>query len=400
MKYLRGYLAAGIFGAITWVLMAYAQRFSTIVDMVYPYVTRNLQGILAQWSGQVDLCLWQLLAVALGVLILCSIVLMVVLKWNAIQWGGWVLAVFSAIYCLHTALFGLNYYAGPISEDLRLDMSPYTLEELTEATEYYRNEANTLAAQVPRTGDGNVSFQTFDQLAAQAGEGFKTLTYEKHYPIFAGSTLPVKKLGWSDMYVSMGITGFTFALTGEAAVNPQAPDVSLPFTMCHEMAHRMSIASERDANFAAFLACSFNANRQFQYSAYFMAYRYCYTALVSVGKSTTIDPQLVMEAANAATRIDANVNDQLRRDMNQYDAFFANHKDPMATSIADSINDAYLKVSGEEAGTSSYGQVCDLLVNWHIQEIVLPSITVEESQFDPYDETQVDLSGIVHAKEY
>ena len=214
MKYLRGYLAAGIFGAITWVLMAYAQRFSTIVDMVYPYVTRNLQGILAQWSSQVDLCLWQLLAVALGVLILCSIVLMVVLKWNAIQWGGWVLAVFSAIYCLHTALFGLNYYAGPISQDLRLDMSPYTLEELTEATEYYRNEANTLAAQVPRTGDGNVSFQTFDQLAAQAGEGFKTLTYEKHYPIFAGSTLPVKKLGWSDMYVSMGITGFTFALTG------------------------------------------------------------------------------------------------------------------------------------------------------------------------------------------
>ena len=139
MKYLRGYLAAGIFGAITWVLMAYAQRFSTIVDMVYPYVTRNLQSILAQWSSQVDLCLWQLLAVALGALILCSIVLMVVLKWNAIQWGGWVLAVFSAIYCLHTALFGLNYYAGPMSEDLRLDMSPYTLEELTEATEYYRN---------------------------------------------------------------------------------------------------------------------------------------------------------------------------------------------------------------------------------------------------------------------
>ena len=264
MKYLRGYLAAGIFGAITWVLMAYAQRFSTIVDMVYPYVTRNLQSILAQWSSQVDLCLWQLLAVALGALILCSIVLMVVLKWNAIQWGGWVLAVFSAIYCLHTALFGLNYYAGPISEDLRLDMSPYTLEELTEATEYYRNEANTLAAQVPRTSDGSVSFQTFDQLAAQAGEGFKTLTYEKHYPIFAGSTLPVKKLGWSDMYVSMGITGFTFALTGEAAVNPQAPDVSLPFTMCHEMAHRMCIANERDANFAAFLAASSNSDPQFR----------------------------------------------------------------------------------------------------------------------------------------
>ena len=62
MKYLRGYLAAGIFAAITGVLMAYGQRFSALVDMIYPYVTRTLQTMLAQWSGQVNFCLWQLLA--------------------------------------------------------------------------------------------------------------------------------------------------------------------------------------------------------------------------------------------------------------------------------------------------------------------------------------------------
>lgn len=82
LKYLRGYLAAGIFAAITGVLMAYGQRFSALVDMIYPYVTRTLQTMLAQWSGQVNFCLWQLLAVALGVLVLASIVLMIVLKWN------------------------------------------------------------------------------------------------------------------------------------------------------------------------------------------------------------------------------------------------------------------------------------------------------------------------------
>mgnify|MGYP002745364861 CR=1 FL=1 len=65
MKYLRGYLAAGIFAAITAVLMAYGQRFATLVDMIYPYVTRTLQTMLAQWSGQVNFCLWQLLAVVL-----------------------------------------------------------------------------------------------------------------------------------------------------------------------------------------------------------------------------------------------------------------------------------------------------------------------------------------------
>ena len=388
MKYLRGYLTAGIFGAITWVLMAYGQRFSTLVDMVYPYVTRNLQDILAQWSSQVDFCLWQLLAVALGVLLLCSVVLMIVLKWNVVQWLGWVLAVFSCIYTLHTAVFGLNFYAGPISEDLRLDMSPYTLEELTEATEYYRNEANALAAVMPRKSDGTVSFRTFEELAAMAGEGFETLTYQKHYPIFAGSTVPVKKLGWSDMYVSMGITGFSFALTGEAAVNPQAPDVSLPFTMCHEMSHRMCIANERDANFAAFLASSNHSDPQFRYSAYFMAYRYCMAALSTVSSQA---------AVNARARVDEGVSDYLRYDMAQYDAFYRTRKNASATKAGDAVNNAYLKTSGDASGLASYGEVCDLLVSWHVQQVLLPSLAEEENPFDPLDKTQVDLTGIVHA---
>ena len=69
-----------------------------------------------------------------------------------------------------------------------------------------------------------------------------------------------------------------------------------------------------------------------------------------------------------------------------------------SSDLASSVNDAYLKLSGEEGGSDSYAEVCDLLVNWHIQTVVLPSITVEDSPFDPYDETQVDLSGIVNAR--
>ena len=79
MKYWFGYLTAAIFGAITWVLMRFGERFSTLVDMVYPYVIRTSESILAQWASGVDFPIWQLLAVALGALILASIVLMIVL---------------------------------------------------------------------------------------------------------------------------------------------------------------------------------------------------------------------------------------------------------------------------------------------------------------------------------
>ena len=388
MKMLRGYIAAGIIGALAWVLTKFGERFTTLVDMIYPYVIRTMQGFLATWSGAVDMLIWQVLAVALGVVALGGLVVVIVMKWNPISWAGWVLAGVSTVWLLHTAMFGLNYYAGPLAEDLRLEVGRYSVSELAEATEYYRDKANELAAQVERDAEGNVAFSDFHVLAKKAGEGFHTLTYDYSYPIFAGSTEPVKELGWADMYTSMGITGFTCGITGEAAVNPQIPDVTLPFTMCHEMAHRMCIASEKDANFAAFLACSVHEDVQFRYSAYYMAYRYCYSALATA-QSTN--------AAAAAARIDSEVSDLLRRDLQYYDSFFSTKKDEKATKVADTVNDTYLKTSGESAGIASYGQVCDLLVNWHIQQIVLPELTITIAPFDPYDENQVDLSGIVNA---
>ena len=385
MKYWFGYLTAAIIGTLTWVLMQFGQRFSTLIDMVYPYVIRTLQGYLAQWSGSVDFLLWQLLAVALAVVLLASLVAVIAAKKSVIAWGGWALSACALVYLLHTMVWGLNYYAGPLSEDIRMETAQYTIDELADATEYYRDRANTLSQRMKRDGSGSLAYPSFEEMAQRAGMGFQRLVYDRSYPIFAGSTLPVKKLGWADMYTSMGITGVTFGLTGEAAVNPQIPQVLLPFTMCHEMAHRMSIASERDANFAAFLACSVHPDVEFEYSAYFMAFRYCYNALASVK---------TVAAAEHAARLKDGIGDKLQKDLNDYSAFFSTHQDKAATDFANTANDTYLKTSGEKSGIGSYSEVCDLLVNWHIQEVVLPSITVEENRFDPYDESQVDISDI------
>ena len=390
MKYWAGFLTAGIIGAITWALQRLAENFQELMDMVYPYMTRNILGFLAEWSSGVSFCLWQAAALVLGIGVIASIVLMLVMKWNPVQWLGWVLTAAAAVYFLNTLVFGLNYYAGPLADDIRLEVRQYSAEDLTNATIYYRDKANFLATQVKRDAKGDVIFDDFETLAEKAENGFDTLVYKFSYPVFAGSTAPVKELGWSDMYTSMGITGVTMGITGEAAVNPQIPAVSIPFTMCHEMAHRMSIATERDANFAAFLASMANEDIQYQYSAYFMAYRYCYNSLVSSG---------TLEGTAAAPRVASEVNEQLRHDMESYDRLFASRKNKAATKVADTANNTYLKTSGDSAGIRSYGEVTDLLVSWHYQRVVLPTITTHEKKFDPFDENQVDLSGIVHAKE-
>ena len=390
MKYWTGYLTAAILGAMSWVLMQFGEKFTTLVDMVFPYVTRTVMEFLAEWTAPLEFCLWQLIVVAAAVVLIATIVLMIVMRWNPVRWLGWVAAVCALVYLLHTVVFGLNYYAGDLADDIRMEKRQYTVEELADAATYYRDMASLLSTQVKRDSKGDAAFADFDVLAAQADDGFNTLVYDYSYPIFAGSTLPVKELGWADMYSSMGITGVTMGLTGEAAVNPQIPDVTLPFTMCHEMAHRMSIVTERDANFAAFLACQANEDIEFRYSAYFMAYRYCYNALVNAN---------TIAASGAAARIASGATAQLQHDMNQYSQFFASKRNDTATNVANTVNDTYLKTSGDEAGIASYGDVCDLLVNWHYKTIVLPTITETVKLFDPYDETQVDLSGIVNAKE-
>ena len=387
MKYWFGYLVAGIIAGFTWVLQQFGSRYSTLVDMVYPYVVRTMEDFLAGWSGQVDFLLWQFLAVVLGVIVLASLVVVVATRRSLIGWGGWMLSIAAAVYMLHTLMWGLNYYAGPLSDDLRLEVAQYTLSELKEATEYYRDKANILSEQVKRDGSGVAQLADFDTLAERAGEGFEVLTLEHSYPVFAGCKLPVKKLGWADMYSSMGITGFTFGITGEAAVNPQIPVTCLACTMCHEMAHRMCIANERDANFAAFLACSVHPDVEFEYSAYFMAYRYCFNAL------STIRTQ---DGVLAAKEIKEGVGQKLQTDLNNYSSFFSQKRNDAAASFADTANDTYLRSSGDSAGIGSYSQVCDLLVNWHIQQVVLPSISTEEFVFDPFDRNQVDVSDIIH----
>ena len=143
------------------------------------------------------------------------------------------------------------------------------------------------------------------------------------------------------------------------------------------MAKRMCITNDQDAAFAAFLACDSNPSVEFRYSAYFMAYRYCYNALADLEAGF---------AQTAARNLQSGESPLLMKDLESYNATFAANAD---NAYAEPDPDA-----DQDAPTRS--NVADLLTAWHIQEYVLPYMIEEEALFDPMDETQVDLSGLPH----
>ena len=383
MKYWRGYLVAVIMAAITWALVEFAKAHSVLIDMVYPYMTRLVVTSMANWTADMAFCLWQVLLIAMVVIGMVTVILMILLKWNFFQWLGWVLAAVSCVVLLNTGIFGLNQYASPLADDMRLEISDYTVSELNEAAIYFRDKANALADQVSRDNKGLADPGAFEEVAQQAGEGFRVLTYEDAISVFAGSTVPVKKLGWSGLY--SGQFGKTVPLTGEAAVNPNVPGAVLPFAMCNEMCHRMSIYSDADAAFGAFLACIENSDVDFQYAGYMMAYYYCYTAITRIPTST---------AQACAANADKGVNAKLRADLEAYVDFFG--EDSMAENNRAEITDA-LADKNAPISYSRYDDVSQLLANWYIQKFIVPLHVEEETPFDPLDPTQVDLTGLPNA---
>ena len=404
MKYWRGYLVAGILAAIAIALTAFAKAHTFLVDMIYPYISRMVMSTMANWTGGASFCVWQALVLGMVALGIASIVLMILLKWHPVQWFGWVLATASLIFMCNTVLNGLNEYTSPLADDMRLEVTDYNVSELNEAAIFFRDKANALALEVARDEKGNPNFGTFEEMAQQAGNGFEVLTYEKTISAFAGSTAPVKKQTW---FATKGDSGMLLPLTGEVLVNPKVPTVCMPFAMCKEMAHRLAIYSDADASFAGFYAAMHNESVNFQYSAYLMAYHYCYQALRAIPTST---------AQAAASQTNNGVNALLQADLEDCVKFYGDTKataqvrtatrtlrettpetqDPTGESIAETQPEALQPQI--DISFSTYTDVTDLLASWYIQEYVTPLHKDEEVEFNPYDSTQVDLSGNVNAK--
>ncbi len=363
MKYWRGYLVAGIIGACTLGFTAFAKSHRILVDMIFPYVSRMITSAMADWSSGVSFCLWQALLI-FGVLAIATvIVLAIIFKWNLLRVSGWIAAAVSVVVFFHIGIFGINRYAGALADDIHLKVTHYEITELEDAADHYLEEALKAYSQISSKNPAG-----FNTMASQAANGFDALVYDKKMSVFAGSTVPVKKLGWAGYYSGSGTTGMTVNLTGEAAVNPDVPSILLPYAMCHEMAHRMSIFSDVDANFSAFLACTNNSDPYFVYSGYLNAYRYCLKALQSYNSEN---------AKAAVSRLQKKQGESFKSDLSAIDSFYKNTEN-----------------------TSDFRNNVQLLVSWYIQEVYLPEHIddVEVPKFDPLDEEQVDLGGYVNGK--
>lgn len=351
-KTIRRLVASGVFAVLTLALVFVAIAVPGFFS-VYPALSRRMLAGLAELTGPVPFAVWEWIALGLVVWAIVSLVL-AIRKKRVVRWlTGVLLGVCIGVF-LFVGLWGLNHFGPSIDEKMGFPVTETSTEQLRQATEYYLSMANTLATQVPRDANGQFDPGDFDQLATRAGDGYKILA--QTYNTFDGSTVRVKRLASSHFFGKMGLTGIFVDFTGESCVSSTTYGCSLPFTMCHEIGHRMGFAAENEANFAAFLACDANESVLFRYSGYYEAFVYCYNALYRTD-------------SGAAQAVWQQANEWVVADYTGAHRHYQAITSEAAEKVSDAVNDTYLKVFSEEAGVQSYGQVTDLLIAWYFFQI-------------------------------
>ena len=323
----------------------------------YRAATKAVESALAAATGLVPFAVWDLALAALLAWALVALVRALVRRRSLLPWLSWVLlacATTAALLCG----WALDHYAPSLASEVGLEVAEYSTDELASATEGYLADAAGLAGEVARDGDGRLATPDFLGLARVAGAAFEPLA--PSYPVFrGGSTAPVKALLlWGRPLLMSGYVGLFWAPTGEAGVPVDCAAADLPFVMCHEAAHRLGIASEGEANFAAYLACEASDDARLGYAGSYSAFCYCLNALAAQDPERA--RQVVADAAAGPEAEGVLLVLQDRADAAEhYEAYRSGFE-----RVGDAVNETYLTSFGEEEGVRSYGLVVDYLIAW------------------------------------
>ena len=263
--------------------------------------------------------------------------------WPLLRWVADTIFGVVALLFLFILLWGGNYFAPPLEVRLGLDMTPQSEEVLFETALFHRDRMIEAAALADRS-------ESFDILAEASADSMKRLAEDFPEILGGGHISPPKRIWTTPLWGRLGVMGIYSPLTGEAFVNPITTTPFLPAVMNHELAHRLGIAPEDEANFIAYLAGAQSPHPMVRYSVELMAFLYCLRALENEELQ-----RVLLEG----------IPREIWDDVQNHQEAWASYRGAMS-QWAERVNDVYLQAMGQEEGIESYGRVVDLLIAWKL----------------------------------
>ena len=254
------------------------------------------------------------------------------------------------IYCFFYWSWGFNYYNQ--SNLGYLKNENYSTEQINKTLEYYIDLTNSTHYEISKTVENKVSTEmTFNKIKEECIKAIKNqnlMIDNENIDLF-----PVKKSIFSTPLSYMGFNGYINPFTLEANINDNIPDISLPVTITHEIAHQIGYAFEDEANFIAIYALINSKNKFLKYCGALMGVQY----LLAEQKKHD-NEKFIINSNNLNSGVIKNIQEKSEyyiKYQNKYEYLFKRSYDK------------FLKTNNQKAGIKTYSLVVKMLINQHYQ---------------------------------
>lgn len=297
------------------------------------------------------------------ILIYISMILILIFVLYSIYFKSSILNIISIIgivYFLFMILWGINYNRMDLKDSLieyyntsyhkNIKDVNYEEKDLVNLYKFLVEKCNETRSKVLDDNKNimkcNTSYRDVLKRANRGYENVEILNLNKK-----GNYAPAKAILNSNLLCYTGITGIYSPFTGEANVNVAVPDIYIPFTTLHEMAHQRGYASEDECNFLAYIACINNEEYDFKYSGYLTALKYTASAIAKVNY-------------DEFKELSSHLSKSVKNDLKNSNEFWSKYEGKVSDA-SDKMNNNYLKANGIKEGTESYGKVVNLLLTYY-----------------------------------
>ncbi|MBR2613516.1 MAG: DUF3810 domain-containing protein, partial [Clostridia bacterium] len=328
--------------------------FPEFSDIFNRYVSPFVRGFLATLTGWIPFSLAEFLLLMVPFIDIAIVVFghkRYSSSWrDVLIFSLTILSVAAYVFSTFTLGFVPAYRGSRLDKKLGLDKQPVSAEELRDTTYAVLEELTAIESEIGFKSDGfSVMPYSYEELNDKLMDAYD-VACEK-YDFIPKLHSRVKRIMLSEPMTYTHISGVYTFFTGEANINTNFPDYTLPYTAAHELAHQRGIAREDEANFVAFLVCKESDDVYIRYSAYLNMYEYLRNALYSA-------------STDYYTETYYSVPVNCRKEMAAYSKFFDKYRENVIEEVSETVNDTFLTINGTE-GTRSYGMVVDLAVAYY-----------------------------------
>ena len=350
-------LCIGIYllAAVSALLYFLFTRYPRFADWFNLHVSRFGRRLLAWQTNALPFSTAELLLLLIPLFLVLLIVLAArhytATRRDALIYVGMLISGVLVIAILFVWNFAPGYYGTTLDRKLGLDREKVSGEELYLTAELLSEELHELSEEITFLPSGHSLMPySYREMNDRLNEAYARYCVKNDYLDHFRSN--VKPIMLSEPMSYTHITGVYTFFTGEANINVNFPDYTVPFTAAHELAHQRGIAREDEANFVAFLVCMESNDPYIRYSACLNVYEYVLSALRSANRELYLKSYGDLPAA-------------VREEERAYSLFFERYRENVAANVSQQVNNNYLVSQGAPAGTKSYNMVVDLAVAYY-----------------------------------